>query len=229
MVIDPVMSWNTFLGGSGEGDCDDNGYAIAVDSSGNVYVAGYSSESWGTPVRAFSGGSYDGFVAKLDSSGNLLWNTFLGSNGADIVFSIAVDSSGSNVYASGESNATWGLPLRSFTTEGSHDEDAFAAKLNAGNGSLSWNTFLGVNVALADYNGEYDMVQYFCGIALDVAGMSISVATAMPPGRVVRRRYGLIYPVMVKISLRPSLTVAVASSGIPSWAAPVLTEAAQSR
>jgi hypothetical protein len=170
MVIDPVMSWNTFLGGSGEGDCDDNGYAIAVDSSGNVYVAGYSSESWGTPVRAFSGGSYDGFVAKLDSSGNLLWNTFLGSNGADIVFSIAVDSSGSNVYASGESNATWGLPLRSFTTEGSHDEDAFAAKLNAGNGSLSWNTFLGVNVALADYNGEYDMVQYFCGIALDGSG-----------------------------------------------------------
>jgi hypothetical protein len=162
-----ALTWNTFLGGTGIDYCYGG---IAVDSSGNVYVAGYSSESWGTPVRAFSGGSYDGFVAKLDSSGNLLWNTFLGSNGADIVFSIAVDSSGSNVYASGESNATWGLPLRSFTTEGSHDEDAFAAKLNAGNGSLSWNTFLGVNVALADYNGEYDMVQYFCGIALDGSG-----------------------------------------------------------
>ena len=168
VVIDPVMNWNTFLGGSGVGDCDDNGYIIAVDGSGNVYVGGYSSESWGSPVRAFSGGSYDGFVAKLDSSGNLLWNTFLGSSGADIVCSIAVDGSG-NVYVSGESNATWGLPVRGFTIDGSHGEDAFAAKLSASNGSLTWNTFLGVNPSTPDYYGEY-MIQYSCGIALDSSG-----------------------------------------------------------
>ena len=169
VVIDPVMNWNTFLGGSGAGDCDDNGYTIAIDGSGNVYVGGYSSESWGSPVRAFSGGSYDGFVAKLDSSGNLLWNTFLGSAGADVVCSIALDGSG-NVYVCGESNATWGSPLRGFTTDGSHGEDAFAAKLNAGNGGLTWNTFLGVNPSVPDYNGEYNMIQYSCGIAVDSSG-----------------------------------------------------------
>jgi hypothetical protein len=169
VVIDPVMNWNTFLGGSGVGDCDDNGYTIAVDGSGNVYVGGYSSESWGSPVRAFSGGSYDGFVAKLDGNGNLLWNTFLGSSGADIVYSIAVDGSG-NVYVSGESNAAWGSPLRGFTTDGSHGEDAFAAKLNASSGGLTWNTFLGVNPSEPDYYGEYNMIQYSCGIALDSTG-----------------------------------------------------------
>lgn len=48
VVIDPVMTWNTFLGGSST----DAGYAIAVDGSGNVYVGGRSTATWGSPVRA---------------------------------------------------------------------------------------------------------------------------------------------------------------------------------
>jgi len=43
IVIDPVLTWNTFLGGS---DID-SGYGVAVDSSGNVFITGYSSASWG--------------------------------------------------------------------------------------------------------------------------------------------------------------------------------------
>ncbi len=48
LVIDPVLSWNTFLGSSGY----DEGYAIALDGSGNMYVAGWSSATWGTPINA---------------------------------------------------------------------------------------------------------------------------------------------------------------------------------
>ena len=70
------LTWNTFLGGSAE----DEGNGVAVDKTGNVYVVGDSYATWGSPVRAFSGG-IDGFVAKLDSNGNLTWNTFLGGNG----------------------------------------------------------------------------------------------------------------------------------------------------
>jgi len=77
LTIDPSVVWNTFLGGSS----NDFGNGIAVDGSGNAYVTGYSSATWGSPVRAFGGGYQDVFAAKLDSSGNLTWNTFLGGSG----------------------------------------------------------------------------------------------------------------------------------------------------
>ncbi|MBF0458314.1 MAG: SBBP repeat-containing protein [Nitrospirae bacterium] len=144
-----VLQWNTFLGGAG----DDLGYGMAVDTSGNVYVAGSSSATWGSPVTAYGGGAYDAFAAKLNSSGVLQWNTFLGGAGTDYGFSIAVDTSG-NVYVTGRSNATWGSPV---TTYGG-GYDAFAAKLNS-SGGLQWNTFLG---------GAGDDLGY--GIAVDTSG-----------------------------------------------------------
>jgi hypothetical protein len=150
LVIDPVLSWNTFLGGSNY----DYGYGIAVDTSGNVYVTGYSSATWGSPVLPYTG-SYDAFVAKLNGSGALQWNTFLGSSGIDVGYGIAVDTSG-NVYVTGFSLVTWGSPVRPFTGSGYYD--AFAAKLN-GSGALQWNTFLGG----LDYDAGY-------GIAVDTSG-----------------------------------------------------------
>ena len=59
-----------------------------MDGSGNVYVAGNSAASWGTPVRAYSSGN-DAFAAKLTSSGTLSWNTFLGGSGNDYGYAIA--------------------------------------------------------------------------------------------------------------------------------------------
>jgi len=133
VVIDPDLTWNTFLGGNGW----DEGTAIAVDGSGNVYVAGRSDATWGSPVLAYTAGNDDAFAAKLDSSGNLTWNTFLGGNGWDEGTAIAVDGSG-NVYVAGMSDATWGSPVLAYTA----GPDAFAAKLNS-SGNLTWNTFLG--------------------------------------------------------------------------------------
>ena len=140
LTIASILTWNTFLGGSGSYYGDDKGYAIAVDGSGNVYVAGSSDAAWGSPVRAFTQGQPgDAFVAKLHSDGSLTWNTFLGGGGSDDGNAIAVDGSG-NVYVAGSSAATWGTPVRPFT--GPYNNDAFAAKLG-GDGSLIWNTFLG--------------------------------------------------------------------------------------
>jgi hypothetical protein len=73
LVIDPTLTWNTFLGGTGT----DYGVGIAVDGSGNVYVTGYSSASWGTPVRAYSSGD-DAFVVKIsDAAGPWYFTNWL--------------------------------------------------------------------------------------------------------------------------------------------------------
>ena len=132
LVIDPVLSWHTFMGSASE----DRGECIAVDTSGNVYVAGYSSATWGAPVNAHAGG-IDAFVAKLNSNGVRQWHTFMGSASTDYGRSIAVDTSG-NVYVAGNSYATWGTPINPYAG----DYDAFAAKLNS-SGVRQWHTFMG--------------------------------------------------------------------------------------
>lgn len=129
------LQWNTFLGCVDQ----DDGRGIAIDNSGNIYITGRSEGSWGSPINAYSGG-WDIFVAKLDSDGNLLWNTFFGhadwesndwGNGIDL------DSSG-NIYITGRSG-NWGGPtINPF----SGSSDAFVAKLD-NNGNLLWNSFLG--------------------------------------------------------------------------------------
>ena len=128
-----TVVWNTFLGGSG---LFDFGLGIALDGSGNVYVTGSSDAAWGNPLRAYTAGS-DAYAAKLDASGALVWNTFLGGSSVDNGWGISLDGSG-DVYVAGSSNAAWGSPVRPYTASA----DAFAAKLTA-SGALLWSTFLG--------------------------------------------------------------------------------------
>ncbi|MBL7164709.1 MAG: sortase [Anaerolineales bacterium] len=151
LTIDPTLAWNTFLGSSST----DEGTAIAVDDSGNVYVAGTSYDTWGAPENAHSGGQWnDTFAAKLSGSGVLLWNTFLGPASPSYGASIAVDGGG-NVYVAGTSIAAWGAPVNAYLGS----RDAFAAKLNGSSGALIWNTFLG--------SGDTDQGT---GIAVDGSG-----------------------------------------------------------
>ena len=128
-----ILSWNTFLGGS----ADDIGCALALDSSGNIYVVGYCNATWGSPIRPYAGNNYDAFVAKLSPTGSLIWNTFLGGPVNDYGYAIGLDASG-NIYVFGQSNGTWETPVRAF----SGISDAFVAKLSSA-GVLQWNTFLG--------------------------------------------------------------------------------------
>lgn len=137
------LIWNTFLG---SGDYD-SGDGIAVDASGNTYVTGRSFDDWGSPVQAYPGGRV-AFVARLNQSGAMMWNTFLGGSGYDVANGIIVD--GNKVFVTGESRGNWGSPVR--TNAGGID--AFTVRLNQ-SGELVWNSFLG---------GPNDDVGY--GIAL---------------------------------------------------------------
>ncbi|WP_321438017.1 SBBP repeat-containing protein [uncultured Bacteroides sp.] len=148
-----TLVWNTFLGGNGQ----DYSTGIAIDTNDNVYVSGYSNAIWGTSVQAYAGGGEDAFVAKLSSSGSLIWNTFMGGSGIDYTKGIAVDENGS-VFVCGYSDSTWGLPIRAYTS----GNDAFVAQFST-DGDLLWNTFQGgsgndyaYSIAAKDY-------VYICG------------------------------------------------------------------
>ena len=128
-----TLQWNTFLGGSG----GDLGYGIALDTSGNVYVVGNSDATWGNPIQPLVPGISDVFIARLDTNGNLVWNTFLGGTGMDEAREIAVR--GGTLYVTGRSDAAWGvITIRPYTGS----MDGFVARLDT-NGNLRWNSFLG--------------------------------------------------------------------------------------
>jgi uncharacterized protein (TIGR03437 family) len=144
LIIDPVLSYSTYLGGSGR----DLTFGIAVDSSGNAYVTG-STQSNNFPTAnafqaAYGGGTYDAFVTKLNASGSaLVYSTFLGgSGGDDWALGIAVDSSG-NAYVTGSTQSANFPTANAFQAAFRGSADAFVTKLNADGSALVYSTFLG--------------------------------------------------------------------------------------
>ncbi|MCL4298436.1 MAG: SBBP repeat-containing protein [Anaerolineae bacterium] len=138
LVIDPVLVYSTFLGGSDE----DYPRQIAVDSAGNAYIAGYthSSNFPTTPGAYQSSGSYTNFVTKLNPTGSaLVYSTYL--NAGDI-YALAVDSGGNAVIAG---SATFAIPVTAgaYDTAMSGPEDGYVIKLNAAGSALVYSTYLG--------------------------------------------------------------------------------------
>jgi hypothetical protein len=90
-ITGTALAYSTYLGGSGW----DIGYAIAVDSSGSVYVAGETSSTdfpTRNPFQAAKAGSEDAFVARLDPSDaeSLLDSSYLGGSGFDSAFALTI-------------------------------------------------------------------------------------------------------------------------------------------
>ena len=124
-----------YIGGSAY----DVGTGIAVDGRGYAYVTGYtSSKEDSFPVNVGPGlthsGSFDVYVAKVDSSGSeLSYCGYIGGSDADLGLGLALDADGSgNVYLTGN---TYSMES-SFPVAGGPDlsqngsRDAFVAKIN---------------------------------------------------------------------------------------------------
>ena len=157
-----ALVYSTFLGGSGF----DGGGGIAVDNSGNAYVAGHAGSAdfpTTNPFQAIFGGSSDAFVAKVNAAGSaLVYSTFLGGSSGEFGRDIAVDGSG-NAYVTGTTASTDFPTANPFqATFGGSFNDAFVAKVDpsqVGLASLVYSTYLGGN------NQEFGR-----GIAVDGSG-----------------------------------------------------------
>ena len=170
-MIDPVLAYSTFLGGTN----GDVGSAIAVDRSGNVYVAGsaYSTNFPVTPgafqttnQAAAANQGANTFVTKLNSTGTaLVYSTYLGGSGTsdcggDAANGLAVDSSG-NAYVTGSACSTdfpvtQGAYQTTNQAAANSDATAFVTKLNATGTALVYSTYLGGSGLAADspFGGE---------------------------------------------------------------------------
>jgi len=159
LVIDPVLVYSTFLGGSGATNValiGGGANAIAVDSQGNAYITGqvYSTTF---PVTAGAFQTTDpgaenqapaAFVTKLNASGTaLVYSTYLGGSGDEQGSAIAVDAAG-NAYVAGQTTST-NFPVTAGalqTTNMSAENNpitGFVAKLNSSGTNLIYSTYLG--------------------------------------------------------------------------------------
>lgn len=167
LVIDPVLMYSTFLGGSGE----DVVYGIAVDPGASVIVVG-NTQSVDFPthgaLRATNSNQTDAFVTKFNPAGNaFVYSTYLGTLAScppapcpiTQATAVAVDGTG-NAYVTGRTQAS------DFPTQGAFQPtfggggfDIFVTKLSPDGSALVYSTYLGGN--------EIDQAT---GIAIDAAG-----------------------------------------------------------
>ena len=138
-----TLLWTRQLGTSSSEQALD----VCVDLAGNVYIAGSTQGSLAAP----NAGSGDGFVAKYNASGTLLWTKQFGTSAGDSMAAVSVDSAG-NIYVAGSTQGNLGAP-------NAGGADAFVLKLSS-SGTLLWSRQLGT---ANNDTGEID-------IALDGTG-----------------------------------------------------------
>jgi uncharacterized repeat protein (TIGR01451 family) len=141
LTIDPTLIYGTYLGGSGFEEVE----GIALDSDGNIYVAGTTSSTdlpTEDPVQPSSSGEEDVFVAKINAAGDtLVYSTYIGGDEDDDASGVAVDGNG-NAYVTGDTDST-DFPTRNPLQPRGGLDDAFVVKLNADGNALVYSTYLG--------------------------------------------------------------------------------------
>ena len=173
LVIDPTLSYSSFLGGSGT----DSVMSTKVDATGALYVAGFSSStSFKTTAGSFQTnykgrvasdefyGFGDAFVAKFSPAGALVFSTYLGGSNDDVASGVALDTAG-NVYVAGATKSSdfpttpgafqtrfGGFVPDSFFARG----DAFVVKLTPDGSKLVYGTYIGGSLNEAAWNLTVD-------------------------------------------------------------------------
>lgn len=134
------LVYSTYLGGSGNSHyLGDIGAGIAIDSSGNAFVAG-TTGSWNFPItsdayqqtnKGKSGGN--AFLTEFDPEGSqLVYSSFLGGAGSDTVYAIAIDLLG-NAYVTGTTSSEhFPITTGAIQPRIHSEQDAFVAEFGIG-------------------------------------------------------------------------------------------------
>ncbi len=164
---DGSLAWATLIGGEvavGTGlEGDDFANGIAVNSSGDVYIAGYTN-SVDFPVTPDGSAYYqstivttdDAFIAKFNSAGTLQWATYYGGSVTDQALDVAIDGA-DNIYMTGGSDGG-GFPM-----------------LDPGTGAHFQNTPNGPFLVKFDLNGVRIVSTFFSGTTAGGNGRTISI------------------------------------------------------
>ena len=162
------LVYSTYIGGSNE----DYGNSIAIDTSGNAYIAG---GTWSTNYPATSGayqktlgGSEDIIITKLNATGSaLIYSTLIGGSSQEYGNSIAIDGGG-NAYITGITfSPNYPKTPGAFQTNSSDSYgDAFITKINSTGSGLVYSTLIGGSYAESGSSIAIDTVgnAYIAGI-----------------------------------------------------------------
>lgn len=162
--------WGTYFGDSGSSQGIPKVTVInesVVDENGNLWIAGrideYVTPTMDTIVTAdayqaeYGGGSRDGFLAKFSPEGELLYATYFGGEGQDVINSI--DVSGNKVYVVGVTTSENGI-----ATPGAYQEEVksgFIVQMDT-LGQVNWGTYYNARPAQIKTGKENDF--YFWGM-----------------------------------------------------------------
>jgi hypothetical protein len=147
LIIDPVISFSTLLGGTAGDDIFtiEAGFSITADASGNVYVAGITPSvdfPKLNPYQANSGGNYDAFITKLNPTGTaLLYSTYFGGSDEDRIYSIALGAT-NEIFVAGYTYSTNFPTMNPFQANNRGLNDGFIARFTSG-GALNYSTYIG--------------------------------------------------------------------------------------
>jgi cell division septation protein DedD len=137
-----ALVYSTYLGGA----YSETGSGIALDASGNAYVAGYTaSDDFPTvsPIQASRAGNSDVFLVKLNAMGtSLIYSTYLGGTYSDYGTGIAVDGSG-NAYVSGYTYSDNFPTKNAYQSVRRGVNNAFVFKVDMTGTALVYSTYLG--------------------------------------------------------------------------------------
>jgi hypothetical protein len=143
-----ALVYSTYLGGSG----DDFGSGIAIDGSGDAFVAGWThSDNFPTTSGAYqttfaggNGANTDAFVTELNASGKaLIYSTYLGGSADDYGYAIALDSSGDAFVTGTTASTDFPHTSGAYQTTNLGGFNAFITKLKADGSGLLYSTYLG--------------------------------------------------------------------------------------